>query len=83
MNIMCPCRDWDKTVNPNVHPCVWVLPWQAAALVARPVQTIHTWRKTGKIDGRRNPVTGYWEVCNCEAATQSANTEARWRKRVG
>jgi hypothetical protein len=82
MNLMCPCATHEGTVNPNPHPCVWVLPWQAAALIARPIETIHTWRKAGHIDSRRCPETGRWQVCNCEALTRSNGTATRWRRSI-
>lgn len=70
----CPCD-----VNDAEHECVWVLPWQAAALVCRPVQTIHTWRKRGQIGSRTDPKTGKWRVCNCEAAARAATGPVKWR----
>lgn len=74
----CPC-----TVNPDEHACTWVLPWQAAALVARPIETIHTWRKSGAVGGRQDPTTKRWEVCCCEALSRSEVTAARWVKSRG
>lgn len=82
MNLMCPCATREGSVNPAPHACIWVAPWQAAALVARPVQTIHTWRKRGHIDSRKDPVTDSWQVCNCEAATKGGSTYEKWRRAV-
>lgn len=83
MNIMCPCASREGSVNPHPHPCVWVLPWQAAALVARPVQTVHTWRKRGVVCTRKEPLTGRWQVCNCAVATYANAAEKRWVRSVG
>lgn len=77
--MMCPCAGWKESVNRDPHECVWVLPWQAGALVARPIQTIHTWRKRGRIGSRKHPKTGLWQVCNCEAAAQSKMRPENWR----
>lgn len=76
----CPCTERPNGVNPDPHPCLWVLPWECAALVIRPIQTIHTWRKRGRISSRRDPETGEWQVCNCEGATQAASTYEKWRR---
>lgn len=68
----CPC-----TSNPDPHECVFVLPWEAAALTARPIETIHTWRKTGAINAQR---TDRWRVCICETADQARTTAQIWRR---
>lgn len=74
---MTPCG---CDTNPLPHGCTWVLPWQASALVLRPIQTIHTWRKHGQVGSRRDPETGRWQVCNCEAAARAQATGKRTRR---
>lgn len=69
----------DCTTNPNEHDHRFLRPVTVAAAVGRPIATIETWRKSGKL-ATTGKGRGQVKVCSCCAAQLHTTTSKRWVK---
>jgi hypothetical protein len=77
MTARCSC-----TINPNTHDHRHLPPSDVALLIGRPVETVRSWAKRGKLAATGEGY-GQLRVCVCCASMLTRKASVRWVKPAG
>ena len=77
MSDRCTCA-----TNPNEHDHNYHRPHMVAAIIGRPLKTVDSWRRGGRLPMIGEGQYGQLKVCVCCAAQLATTTSVRWVKRT-